>query len=154
MKNMKRTNQKGFTLIELMIVIAIIGILASIALPAYQTYMKKAKFSEVVLATGDVKTAIELCVMELGTLTNCNTVAVPTATDPVKEVGESGKVFSVLATGGTATEITITAKAVGASGAALQGLEGEIYILGGELTDGKMVWTKDASADCVEAGIC
>ncbi|MFZ3158863.1 MAG: prepilin-type N-terminal cleavage/methylation domain-containing protein [Rhodoferax sp.] len=61
---MKRSMQKGFTLIELMIVVAIIGILAAVALPAYQDYTQKAKFSEVILATGAFKTAVELCAQE------------------------------------------------------------------------------------------
>ena len=55
---MKRSIQKGFTLIELMIVVAIIGILAAVALPAYQDYTKRAKMSEVVLAASACRTAI------------------------------------------------------------------------------------------------
>ena len=54
---MKRV-QQGFTLIELMIVVAIIGILAAVALPAYQDYTKKAKMSEVILAASGCRTAI------------------------------------------------------------------------------------------------
>jgi type IV pilus assembly protein PilA len=55
---MKRTMQKGFTLIELMIVVAIIGILAAVALPAYQDYTKRAKMSEVILAASSCRTSI------------------------------------------------------------------------------------------------
>ena len=62
---MKR--QTGFTLIELMIVVAIVAILAAIALPAYQNYTKKAKMTEVASATGKYKTSIEVCVQTNGT---------------------------------------------------------------------------------------
>jgi type IV pilus assembly protein PilA len=55
---MKRSMQKGFTLIELMIVVAIIGILAAVALPAYQDYTVRAKVSEVILAASAAKVTV------------------------------------------------------------------------------------------------
>ena len=63
-----KTNKKqsGFTLIKLMIVVAIIGILAAVALPSYQDYTRRADFTETVVGTGVVKTAVEICVQTIG----------------------------------------------------------------------------------------
>src|SRR5690554_2026977 len=61
---MKLQMQKGFTLIELMIVVAIIGILASVAIPQYQNYIAKTQVSRVMAETGALRTAIETCMME------------------------------------------------------------------------------------------
>ena len=78
--------QKGFTLIELMIVIAIIGILAAIAIPSYQNYIKKAAYSEIPLAMSSIRTAVDTCYGIEKDLTKCDTAGsigetLPTATD-------------------------------------------------------------------------
>jgi type IV pilus assembly protein PilA len=88
MNNAKK--QGGFTLIELMIVVAIIGILAAIALPAYQSYTEKARFTVMTNASSAAKTSVEICSQTIGTIVGCSDAANGVPAAVVAGVGLAG----------------------------------------------------------------
>lgn len=107
MNNVKK--QGGFTLIELMIVVAIIGILAAIALPAYQSYTEKARFTEVTSATSAAKTAVEICAQMGTALADCDAGLNGVPADIAAAAGVTGvTTLNGVITGTKATDSTIT----------------------------------------------
>ena len=138
MKNL----QKGFTLIELMIVVAIIGILAAVALPAYQDYTVRAKMSEVVLAASGMRTSVAEAFQTYSHMPE---------TDSIGTVTQDSKYVTTVAytkdDEDTAT-ITATSQNTGAKNPD----DGVITIIGqGSVDTGVITWTCGGTGTTVNA---
>ncbi len=142
MKSLKKV-QKGFTLIELMIVVAIIGILAAIAIPQYATYTKKAKFTEVIAGAEAFKSQVELCVQNqsiTGPITGCanNNNGVGAA---LGAYGHSVASVSV----DTAGVITATGNNT---------VDAKTFVLKPAANATAISWTIDVTSSCKAAALC
>ncbi len=139
MKNMKA--QQGFTLIELMIVIAIIGILASVALPAYNTYTDNARFAEVKAAAQFYRTPADLAVQR-GRVTAEADLDSGNAGIPAADAAGALVGTHVTAANITDGVITVTSN-LG---------NNETYTLTAVINNGSINWTEGGT--CLAAGLC
>ena len=125
---------------ELMITIAVLGVIITLAVPTYLDYTKRARFSEVVKATAPYKASVSECIQNIGfvNLANCDagTNGIPIAiTSPVGHVASLSVVDGVVTSTATATD----------------GLNSETYILTPNLTSGLVIWAPSGTS--VTAGL-
>ncbi|WP_332777966.1 pilin [Polaromonas sp.] len=140
---MKRSIQKGFTLIELMIVVAIIGILAAVALPAYQDYTVRAKVSELILAGSSGKTTLSEMVQANGGMPP--TASEPVATQTSKWV--SGVIYNMGATSQTGIIFA------GASAAESKIAGTGVMFTGTVQSNGQVTWVCSAASNVSSAPV-
>ena len=126
---MKRSMQKGFTLIELMIVVAIIGILAAVALPAYQDYTVRAKVSEVILAASSAKTSVAESAQINSTM--------PTAASLVVDTQASKFVSSVVYSQ-TSSSVGVVTVTTTAADSKISGVT--VFMTGTLAANGQVIW--------------
>ena len=132
-----KVKQAGFTLLELLMVIAVIGILATIAVPRLQDYSNKARFTEVVNSVSPYKAAVEICLLNNATGCNAGAFGIPAGFNTAQ-----GRVASVNVNNGT---ITATGTAA---------VNGATYILIPTLNANSVTWAVDPNSTCVTQGLC
>ncbi len=125
---MKRV-QQGFTLIELMIVVAIIGILAAVAIPQYKDYTGKSKASSAVASVDGIKKAVALCIQENGGKTGCTS-----GTNSIPAWNATNLLATVVATDG---DIVATFAATGVAA----DLDGKTITFSPDVQDDRIKWT-------------
>ena len=151
---MLKKNEKGFSLVELMVVIGIVSLLVLVALPSYRNFILKAEFIETKMAISAVKVSFEVCLQTLGLagVKNCkhNSHGIPNKNDPaagIVGVELASDIFDKTASPAVGDELTITATAPTDSQTT-----GQTYKLTGKLTDdGSINWNDGV---CSNAELC
>lgn len=123
---------KGFTLLEMLISLVIVGILAGVAIPSYLSYTQKAYYAEVVRAAGPAKLAVAACYQSIGTLTGCSGGSNNIPND-IPSGSSAGAVDSITTLNGTITILPTNAHGIEST---------DSYILTPSLSaDGFIIWT-------------
>lgn len=122
-------SKPGFTLIELVITIVILGILASIAIPAYFNYTRRSYFAEIIQAIAPYKTSVVDCFQQTADLSQCNAGSHKI---PAAITTKTGAVASLTVTGGVITVTPVPARGV---------LETDTYILTPAIVNNNIAWT-------------